>query len=186
MNWYEDDNFLGFALFFYHVPVDDVCQSTAGSGIKCELLSNDNQSKQWDSTWWLNSWCKTYWIRGLPYSQLCYDSGSTKDPAIREIYFPRIAIPSKYRCRRWNNFKAHFYTPTGYSSFRCGNDAWFKVKSCGIHLIYAQDQNNWPQPSRESSADTKHQRNKKRLFSFQGIMDFLNPSMVCLLSFFIA
>ena len=184
MNWYEDDNFLGFALFFYHVPIDDdECQSTADSGINCELISHDNQSKQLYGNWWLHTRCKIYSISGLSYSKVCYDSGSTKDPAILVMYFPRINIPREYRCRSWNIFKAFYHTPIERSSFSCGDATYFKVKSCGIHLIYAQDQNNWPQTSRESSADTKHQRNKKRFFSFQGIMDFLNPSKVCLLYF---
>ena len=161
MNWYEDDNFLGFALFFYHVPVDHE-RLTAGvaSYPVWELISHDNQSKQWDM-WWLKSSCKTYCIRGLSYSEECYDRGSTKDPAILVIYFPRIGIPSKYRCRSWNIFKAYYHTKIKNGTFSCGHDAHFKVKSCGINLIYAQDQNNWPQPSRESSTDTKHQRDKK-------------------------
>ena len=148
MNWYEDDNFLGFALFFYHVPVDDEhLEAGLVSYPIWELISHDNQSEQWDGTWWLHSSCKTYCIGGLSYSSKCYESGSTKDPAIQVIYFPRMAIPSDYRCRRWNNFKAYFYTQIGSGSFSCGDDACFKVKSCGVHLIYAQDQNNWPQPS---------------------------------------
>ena len=130
MNWYEDDNFLGFALFFYHVPVDDDECSTTAAGIKWELISQDIQSKQLDSVLCLHScWFKTY--------RIC-----TKDPGILVMYLPWIDIPSEYRCRRWNNFKAHFYTLIGDGSFWCGDDICFRVESCGIHLIYTQDQNN--------------------------------------------
>ena len=124
------------------------------------------------------SYCKTYLINDLSYSEVEFDSGSTKDPAIRVVYFPKISIPSKYRSRRWNNFKAHFPSQISYGSlgsFTCGGNTSFKVESCGIHLIYAQNQNNCPQPSRESSGDTKHQTDKKRFFSLQVIKDFLNP-----------
>ena len=184
MNWYEDDNFLGFALFFNCVHIDDECQFPASSRVTCELISHDNQSKRWSSMWGLHSsLCKTYCINSLSYSKFCHDSGSTKDPAILMMYLPGIDIPSEYRCRSWNIFKANYHTPIERGSFSCGDDACFKAKSYGLHLIYAQDQNNWPQPSGESFADTKHQRNKKRFFSFQGIKDFLNPSKVCFLSF---
>ncbi|RVW31505.1 hypothetical protein CK203_113952 [Vitis vinifera] len=95
MNWYEDNNFLGFVLFFHHVPLDnDECETT--------------------------------------------EVGSTSDPAIWVTYFPQIKIRGTYRSSWWNNFKARFHTPIGSGSFKCGDNACFKVKSCGIHLLYAK------------------------------------------------
>ena len=145
MNWYEDDNFLGFALFFYHVPVDDErLTANVASYPVWELISHDNQSMQWKGMGRLYFPCKTDWIGGLPFSQFIIDGGGKKYPTIRVIYFPGIDIPSAYRCRSWNIFKAYCHIQIPGGSFSCGDDAWFKVKNCGIHLIYAQDQNNWP------------------------------------------
>ena len=67
------------------------------------------------------------------------------DPTLMVVYFPRIAISNEYRSNRWNKFKVGLsssFMPDGYSS--C------KEKSCGIHLIYAQDH---PQQSRQRSHD---------------------------------
>ena len=156
MNWYEDDNFLGFVLFFHHVPLDDdECETTEGDLPHCELtISHGDQSELLEEIRFYSE-CKTYWIRDLSYGDEFdpYYSGSTLDPAIWVTYFPQIDIPSEYRSRRRNNFKDHFHTPIGVGSFKCGDNACFKVKSCGIHLLYAQDQIHCPQPSRGSLGD---------------------------------
>ncbi|KAL6311264.1 hypothetical protein AAG906_016230 [Vitis piasezkii] len=78
-----------------------------------------------------------------------YQSGSSN---LGDV-FPQINIPREYRSSWWNNFKAHFHTQIGYGSFSCGDNTCFKVKSCGIHLLYAQDQIHCPQPSRGSLGD---------------------------------
>ena len=156
MNWYEDNNFLGFVLFFHHVPLDDdECQTTRGGIAHCELtISHGDQSERLDKILFYSE-CKTYRIRDLSYDHKfdCYCSGSTSDPAIWVTYFPQIKIPCEYRSSRWNNFKAHFHTPIGYGSFTCGDNTCFKLKSCGIHLLYAQDQMHCTQPSRGSLGD---------------------------------
>ncbi|XP_034674134.1 disease resistance protein RPV1-like [Vitis riparia] len=157
MNWYEDNNFLGFVLFFHHVPLDDddECETTEGSLPHCELtISHGDQSERLVKIWFYSD-CKTYWIRGLSCGDELdpYYSGSTSDPAIWVTYFPQINIPREYRSSWWNNFKAHFHTQIGYGSFSCGDNTCFKVKSCGIHLLYAQDQIHCPQPSRGSLGD---------------------------------
>ncbi|XP_019071921.1 disease resistance protein RPV1-like [Vitis vinifera] len=164
MNWYEDNNLLGFVLFFHHVPLDDdECVRTSGFIPHCKLeISHGDQSKRLDNIGF-HPHCKTYWISGLSYGSTCYDSGSTSDPALWVTYFPQIGIPSKYRSRKWNNFKAHFDNPVGNASFTCGENASFKVKSCGIHLIYAQDQKQWPQPSRKRPANREDHSSKKKI-----------------------
>ena len=51
MNWYKDDNLLGFVLFFYHVHIlidDDVRKEIFGSRLICELISHDDQSQRLD------------------------------------------------------------------------------------------------------------------------------------------
>ncbi|RVW37489.1 Disease resistance protein RPS4 [Vitis vinifera] len=175
MNWYEDNNLLGFVLFFHHVPLDDdECVRTSGFIPQCKLaISHGDQSKRLDDIDFYPH-CKTYWIQGLSYGSRRYDSGSTSDPALWVTYFPQIGIPSKYRSRKWNNFKAHFDNPVGNASFTCGDNASFKVKSCGIHLIYAQDQKHGPQPSRKRPANREDHSPKKKISSFQRIKGFFN------------
>ena len=171
MNWYEDNNFLGFVLFFHHVPLDeDECETIECRISHCELtishlsellevphceltISHGDQSELLEEIRFYSE-CKTYWIRDLSYGDEFdpYYSGSTLDPAIWLTYFPQIEIPSEYRSSWWNNFKAHFHTPID-GSFSCGDNRCFKVKSCGIHLLYAQDQIHCPQPSRGSLGD---------------------------------
>ncbi|RVW60149.1 TMV resistance protein N [Vitis vinifera] len=106
-NWYEDNNFLGFALFNHHVPLDydhDLLNPTLDL-----LMSHGNRFEYMHRIWF-----------------------SPEDPELMVAYFPQIAISSKYRSNRWNNFKARFYGPYGRGA---------QVESCGIHLIYnkAQD-----------------------------------------------
>ncbi|CBI39271.3 unnamed protein product, partial [Vitis vinifera] len=102
MNWYEDNNLLGFVLFFHHVPLDDddECVRTSGFIPHCKLaISHGDQSKRLDDIGF-HPHCKTYSISGLSYGSTRYDSGSTSDPALWVTYFPQIGIPSKYRSRK--------------------------------------------------------------------------------------
>ncbi|RVW66977.1 hypothetical protein CK203_064080 [Vitis vinifera] len=96
MNWYEDNNFLGFVLFFHHVPLDDdECETTEGSLPHCELtISHGDQSELLEEIPFYSE-CKTYWIRDLLYGDHLdpYYSGSTSDPTIWVTYFPQINIP---------------------------------------------------------------------------------------------
>ncbi|KAL6315346.1 hypothetical protein AAG906_000451 [Vitis piasezkii] len=83
-------------------------------------------------------------------------SGVSSDPALRVTYFPHTAISEPYQSGRWKKLRAHLDTP--FVSCHCGKNKAFKVESCGMHLIYAQDhhlqqnQNQWPQLSRENSS----------------------------------
>ncbi|KAJ9705642.1 hypothetical protein PVL29_003623 [Vitis rotundifolia] len=176
LNWYEDNNLLGFVLFFHHVPLDDddECVRTSRFFPQCALaISHGDQSKRLDGIPFCHL-CNTYWIPGLIYGRTCYGSGSTSDPALWVTYFPQIGIPSNYRSRKWNNLTAHFDNPVGNASFTCGKNASFKVKSCGVHLIYAQDQKHWPQPSRKRPANREDHSSNKKFSSFQRIKGFFN------------
>ncbi|KAL6315302.1 hypothetical protein AAG906_000392 [Vitis piasezkii] len=89
MNWYEDNNFLGFVLFFHHVPLDDdddddECETTESEFPHCELtISHGDQSERLKE------------ISGSSYPDEldCYNSGSTSDPAIWVTYFLRLKFP---------------------------------------------------------------------------------------------
>ena len=171
-NWCEDDNFLGFALFFHHVPLDDDINKT----IYASTHPHDSfshfcipQLQFWIShgdqfehmkTIWFEPNCKPYPVNGLGYGKC---TTSSLDPALRVVYFPQIAITRKYRSNGWNQFKAHFVGP-----FKCGGKAAFKVESSGIHLIYHEDAQDHHQQSHQlfnakrSNQDTEdHPQHKK-------------------------
>ena len=149
-NWYEDDNFLGFALFFHLLPLDgddDNNNDDADDKFKityprciCELsTSHGDQSKLIFELSVLIS-CRICIINCLenPYRDMgscsiCHKVG-TSDPSLGVLYVPQTTISTEYRSREWNHFKARCD-----DNYQCG-DKTFKVKSCGIHLLYAQAQ----------------------------------------------
>ena len=134
-NWYEDNNFLGFALFYHRVPLDhdDDYIIRSLDNLKFHLSISHGDQFEYMHNIWFTPNCKVCFTNG--YSSWSYgcdkDCTSCRDPALMVAYFPQIAISSKYRSNRWNNFKASFEDP-----FECGAKAAFQVESCGIHLIY--------------------------------------------------
>ncbi|KAJ9676325.1 hypothetical protein PVL29_025045 [Vitis rotundifolia] len=149
-NWYEDDSFLGFALSFQHLPLDNDNEYEIRHGLmdlegsrhgylqdgtlpQCLLsISHGEQSKHVANvTFDMN--CKSYSVGGVAYDLHSYDTSSTSstDPALLMAYFLQNTISSEYRSSGWNRLKARFG-----GTFRCGNKVAFKVESYGIHLIY--------------------------------------------------
>ena len=126
-NWYEDNNFLGFALFCHHVPIDDENEG----GLDLQLLISDGDQFGQVET-----------IDFIPNCIPDMKNRTFADPGLMVVYFPQIAISREYRSNRWNKFKAGFSSlfiePNGKGS--C------KVESCGIHLIYDHGQDH-PQQS---------------------------------------
>ena len=114
-NWYEDNNFLGFALFCHHVPIDDENEG----GLDLQLLISDGDQ--------FGRVEKIEFIMDMNLD--IKNSTLFADAALMVVYFPQIAISSEYRSNRWNKFKA------GFSSYLRP----ITKASCGIHLIYAQD-----------------------------------------------
>ena len=147
-NWYEDDNFLGFALFFHILPLDgdddnnnddadDKFKITYPSCIYELSTSHGDQSKLILELPVLIS-CRIYIInmledsyRSMGFHSIDHKVG-TSDPSLGVLYVPQTAISTEYRSREWNHFKARCD-----STYQCG-DKTLKVKSCGIHLLYAQ------------------------------------------------
>ncbi|KAJ9701189.1 hypothetical protein PVL29_006505 [Vitis rotundifolia] len=143
-------NFLGFALFYHHVPLDydhDLLNPTLDL-----LMSHGNRFEYMHRIWFSpeGKKCFTNGVSIWPWG-FEKDCTSCLDPELMVAYFPQIAISSKYRSNRWNNFKARFYGPYGHGT---------KVESCGIHLIYNKAQDH-PQQSlqlfnvKRSHDDTK-------------------------------
>ena len=148
-NWYEDDNFLGFAFFFHLLPLDgdddnsnddadDKFKRTYHRCIYDLSISHGDQSKMIFGLS-VHIDCRIYIINTLEDSYRymvppVYHKVGTSDPTLGVLYVPQTAISTEYRSREWNHFKAHCNL-----TYRCG-DKTFEVKSCGIHLLYAQAQ----------------------------------------------
>ena len=142
-NWYEDDNFLGFALFFHLLPLDgdDNNNNDDADDIWIYELSTSHgdQSKLiFGSLVHIN--CRIFFIKSLEdlysyvkFPTICYKV-CTSDPTLGVLYVPQTAISTEYRSREWKHFKARCNP-----AYRCGEKI-FKVKSRGIHLLYAQAQ----------------------------------------------
>ncbi|KAL6315252.1 hypothetical protein AAG906_000331 [Vitis piasezkii] len=130
-NRYEDNNFLGFAVFFHYVPLDHFRPHGDRHIVQFELrISHDDQSERVGEIMSCFH-CKTSWD-DFQYEYICYDNGCTSDPSLRVTYFPKFAIPSEHR----------------YS--KLGDNRDLKAKFCGIHLIYSKDyhqqnQSHWPE-----------------------------------------
>ena len=76
--------------------------------------------------------------------------------ALVVLFFPKIVIRNEYRSRRWKYFKACLK----------GNH---EVKSVGMHLLYAQAQDDNKKRSRndkpeESQSESHHKRSRQHVF----------------------
>ena len=148
-NWYEYDNFLGFAIFFHLLPLDgdddnnndDVDDKfKRGYTLFYELSTSHGDQSKLIFRLSQRIDCRIYIISSLEDSDRyvefppVYHKVGTSDPTLGVLYVPQTAISIEYRSREYNHFEARC-NPT----YRCG-DKILKVKSCGIHLLYAQAQ----------------------------------------------
>lgn len=155
-NWYKDDIFLGFALFFYYLPLDN---NDNDYGYELSISFADQPEETLPLRLLLNINCRTYDIGGLIDRGVnkIYEEVGTSDPALHVLYLPENAIPEKYRSRQRNNFKARLKY-----SFQCGNYRAFKVKSCGIQLIYAKAQGHHQKRSRHHPTEDHSHHKRSR------------------------
>ena len=139
-NWYEDNNFLGFALFWHHVPFDDDDDDDLFRHLFPIDDDDDDDDGFEDGT--LRLLISDGDQFGRVDSKHVSISTLFADPALMVVYFLQIAISSEYRSNRWNKFKAGFSSvfKQAYRRASC------KVESCGIHLIYDHGQDH-PQQS---------------------------------------
>ena len=134
-NWYEDNNFLGFALFWHHVPFDDDDDDDLFRHLFPIDDDDDDDDGFEDGTLRLlisdgDQFGRVEKIEFIMDMNLDIKNSTLfADAALMVVYFPQIAISSEYRSNRWNKFKA------GFSSYLRP----ITKASCGIHLIYAQD-----------------------------------------------
>ena len=132
-NRYEDNNFLGFAVFFHHVPLDDFWSHWHRRFLQFELrISHDDQSERVIK---IMSCFHFETCRSSSSSSegICLDNVSTSDPPLCVTYLPKFAIPSEHRYAK-----------------RSQRDTIpvVEVEICGIHLIYSkndhqQNQSHW-------------------------------------------
>ena len=110
-NWYEDKKFLGFSLFFHHIPLDDdddICKTIYDCTHPCDSFhfvdgsqlelqtSHGDQFEHVDTISFVGN-CKTSSIHGSKfYVEYDHKGCTSPDPALRVAYFPQIAISSKY------------------------------------------------------------------------------------------
>ena len=152
LNWYEDDNFLGFAFFFHHVPLGDYDGfKNRGSGFpEYEfMMTSQSGHSELVKTVYIGSISKFYWIDGLFHGGTSCNNGKL-DPALSVTFLPQIAISRKHRSNQWRNFKASLKV-----FYLCGNSIDFKMRSCGISLLYAQDHHQYIQRKENTGFNIK-------------------------------
>ena len=117
MNWYDDNDFLGFALCAVYVPLKNTLGDApvVSYGLGCHLSLCGDQFGFRDYLSFY-SVCK------------CYCGGESRDQ-VWMTYYPQIAIQEKYRSNKWRQFTALF---VGYGT------GSFEVIKCGVTLIYEQ------------------------------------------------
>ncbi|KAL6315402.1 hypothetical protein AAG906_000513 [Vitis piasezkii] len=124
----QNNDLLGFALCSVHVPPDkeseDGLDDNGTWSLKCELTIEDGHQFKVVVPLSFQCWCDC-------------DIGDDVSSQVWVTYYPRITFPSKYASNKRRAFlKAAFQ---GYF-----NGEPVKVENCGIHLIYAHEQ----EPSR--------------------------------------
>ena len=116
--WYKDDTFLGFALFFSFVTFDKT---------RCFHFCNCDFSISQLGDQFIQ-------VTDGIYMNDIYNDDKGLD-ALGLYFFPQNFIPDEYRSKRWKYLKACITREKG-------------IKSCGIHLIYAQAQDDNKKRSR--------------------------------------
>ncbi|KAL6315913.1 hypothetical protein AAG906_013261 [Vitis piasezkii] len=128
MDWYQNNDFLGFALYSVYVPLHIESKEVSCSS-KCKLNFHglDDLPSTFRSMDGLSS--KFWPIGGLSFrsSHSCHHNGDELN-GVWVAYYPKVAIPNQYKSNKWRHLKASF---RGYLGGK-----QVKVKECGFHLIY--------------------------------------------------
>ncbi|RVX13110.1 TMV resistance protein N [Vitis vinifera] len=136
-DWYEDKDFLGFALCSAYVPPDD--QSGNGSAYKFDSKSKDEDqspcSLHCNLTFHGDQSAFSIYPSLSSLCECCENDGASGQVWV--LYYPKFAIEEKYHSNKWGRLKASFH---GYF-----NGMPMKVEKCGMQLIYAKnDEYNRP------------------------------------------
>ena len=125
LNWYEDNDLLGFSLFSFHVPFNGLIEEKpegekgeeypSPCSLKCELSFLDDEQFGIVDDLFLDSFCG------------CYNNKSGVSDKVWMTYYPKVAVREMYHSNNYRLLKASF-------PFRGTS---IKVEKCGIGLIYA-------------------------------------------------
>ncbi|KAJ9707494.1 hypothetical protein PVL29_002497 [Vitis rotundifolia] len=163
-NWYQNNDFLGFALCCLYVPVDDepedesehesvhTVENESGDEFQNESENESGDESELESgdgfeTELFPSACRfecaltihgdqSKYVDHLSFYSDCechVDDNDGVSDQVWVICYPKVAIDQRYRSDQWTHFMASF---KGFYNF---GERTFKVKKCGIHLIYAQN-----------------------------------------------
>ena len=139
--WYKDDNFLGFALFFHFVDSPLIFYQFS--------ISQGDQFIS-VSTSFYHSMVLEKCIEASVSTSFYYSMRLEKGlEALGVYFFPQIVIPNEYRSKRWKYLKACI-----------GRN--FGVKSVGMHLLYAQAQDDNKKRSRNDKPEADEESHHKR------------------------
>ena len=140
VNWWEDNNFLGFAVFVpLHIESkEDPCSLT------CELYFHNCLEYPERFFYELRFLDKLSFERGYP---CCHNGGESN--RVWVAYYPKVAIENDYWSDKWIHLKALFHSEHS------------KVEECGLHLIYKTDILNTDFNVKRSLDDAENPHNKK-------------------------
>ena len=129
-NWHKNNDLLGFAMYSVLVPTDkesdDGIIEDATWILKCELTIDDGHHFKV--------------VDPLSCESLCYCG--TDDDLPNQVwvtYYPKIIIPSEYV-----NNKRRVFLKAAFQGSLYGQQV--RVEKCGIHLIYAHEQESSDEP----------------------------------------
>ncbi|KAL6316839.1 hypothetical protein AAG906_022509 [Vitis piasezkii] len=120
-NWYENDDFLGFALCSLHVPLDiEWTDIKEARNFICKLNFDNSAS---------------FVVRNMQpqrYCESCRDGDESNQLWL--INYPKSIIPKRYHSNKYRTLNASFENYLGTISV--------KVERCGFQLLYAYGQNH--------------------------------------------
>ena len=122
LNWYQDNDLLGFSLFSFQIPIDGFEEKVADElkgkdpspcCLKCELSFLGKKFGIVDDLF-LDSFCG------------CYNNGGVSNQ-VWMTYYPKVGVKEMYHSNNYRFLKASFH------------GTHVKVEKCDINLIYAKD-----------------------------------------------
>ena len=120
MDWYQKNDFLGFAVYSVFSPLHVNCMKNP-CRLKCELNFHGHQSKVLDD---IPSPMDEF---SSMHDYLCCRFVGGESNRVWVAYYPKVAIDNKYWSNEWRHLKASFH------------GEGVKVEECGFHLIYSEE-----------------------------------------------
>ena len=112
MDWYQKNDFLGFALYSVSVPLH--VESKKKPCLECKLHFYQFECLAMDEFSSIHSY------------SCCHINGDESN-RVWVVYYPKVAIKNMYWSNGWRHLKASF------------DGEGMKVEECGFHLIYSEE-----------------------------------------------